>query len=81
MVRPKSSRIRKGRIDGYFDGKVPEDFWKLLTLYISVNALSSLPWAAKYDEGQIKIMLEQAEDILRWFDDFKKSIPSWYAFY
>ncbi len=36
----KSSLFASGMVDGYFDGNVPFDFWKLLGLYISSNTLS-----------------------------------------
>ena len=34
-----------GLVNGYFDHKVPYEFWRLLALYISSNMLSSIPWA------------------------------------
>ena len=35
-----ASTFASGMIDGYFDGNVPIDFWKLLALYICSNTLS-----------------------------------------
>ena len=42
-----------GMVDGYFDGDVPMEFWKLLALYICSNTLSSLPWAIPFGEGEV----------------------------
>ena len=68
----------RGMVEGYFDGDVPEDFWRLLLLYICSNTLSSLPWAVPYGETQIKVMTNQWADILSWFDDFDCIVPKWY---
>lgn len=68
----------RGMVDGYFDGEVPENFWRLLLLYISSNTLSSLPWAVPYGEEQVKVMTDQWADIRGWYDEFRKTVPSWY---
>ncbi len=68
-----------GIMDGYFTEEVPEEFWKLLTLYLSSNTLSSLPWAIPYGEEQIVFMRQQAAEILVWYDDMKRTVPSWYS--
>lgn len=67
-----------GMVDGYFDRKVPLEFWKLLALYICSNTLSSLPWAVPFGEGEIQTMRNQAAQILDWYDDMKNVIPTWY---
>jgi len=67
-----------GLVDGYFDGSVPEEFWRLLALYISSNTLSSLPWAVSFGEGEIHVMRRQAEQVLSWYENMKKIVPSWY---
>ena len=73
-----SPAFASGRIDGYFDGDVPEEFWQLLALYICNNCIGSLPWAIPYGEQEIQVMRRQCADILRWYDHFHKIIPSWY---
>lgn len=67
-----------GMVDGYFDGDVPVEFWKLLALYISSNALSSLPWAIPFGEGEIRVMQEQAAQVMQWYDGMKTAVPKWY---
>ena len=74
----KSLQFAAGRIDGYFEGNVPEEFFRLLSLYISSNILSSLPWAIQFGLEQIDIMTNQARQILIDFDFFKHSVPPWY---
>lgn len=71
-------RFASGLIDGYFDGQVPMDFWRLLALYIGSNMLSSLPWAIPFGEGEVQTMLRQAQDVMGWYDGMKKIIPGFY---
>ncbi len=67
-----------GMVDGYFDGNVPMDFWKLLALYVSSNTLGSLPWAISFGEREIQVMQKQAEQVLQWYDGMKNVVPCWY---
>lgn len=68
----------RGIVDGYFDGDVPLEFWKLLAFYIASNTLSSLPWAIPFGEKEISVMLRQCEDVLNWYDFMRNPIPTWY---
>lgn len=68
----------RGMVDGYFDGSVPMEFWRLLALYISSNTLSSIPWAIPFGEAEIGKFLAQAEEILGWYDGMKRVVPNWY---
>lgn len=68
-----------GMVDGYFDGEVPPEFWKLLALYISSNTLSSVYWAVPFGQDQVDTMLNQARDVLAWYDNMRRSIPAWYG--
>ena len=67
-----------GIVDGYFDGEVPMEFWKLLALYISSNMLSSVPWAIPFGEKEICTMLNQAKEVLSWYDYMRNPVPTWY---
>ena len=71
-------RFACGMVDGYFDKNVPMEFWRLLALYISSNTLSSIPWAIPFGEDEIRKFLEQAEEILGWYEGMTKIVPSWY---
>lgn len=68
-----------GMVDGYFSGNVPMAFWKLLALYISSNTIGSLPWAIPFGEGEILVMRNQAAQILQWYDQMHRVVPTWYA--
>jgi len=67
-----------GMVDGYFDNNVPELFWKLLKLYIGSNTMSSVPWAVDYSPKQTEVMLNQAKDVLAWYDNYTLTVPKWY---
>ena len=67
-----------GIINGYFDNEVPLEFWKLLALYISSNMLSSIPWAIPLGESEVNTMLNQAKDVLSWYNNMHNPIPTWY---
>ena len=75
----KSPLFASGMVDGYFDNKVPTEFWELLALYISTNTVSSIPWAIPYGDEQINIMLNQAKEVLEWYNGMTNPIPSWYC--
>ena len=67
-----------GIVDGYFDGNVPTEFWQLVALYIATNTISSVPWAIPFGQVEIDVMLNQARDVLQWYDNMKTCIPKWY---
>jgi len=74
----KAPSFASEMVNGYFDNDVPLDFWSLLALYISSNTLSSISWAASYGQKEIDTMINQAKDVLNWFDNMQNPIPKWY---
>src|SRR5699024_10584345 len=76
-----SPAFASGRIDGYFNHDVPDEFWKLLLLYISSNMLSSLPWAIPFGDKEISTMKRSYAELLDWYDNFQRIIPKWYNKY
>ena len=75
----KSPLFASGMVNGYFDGEVPLEFWKLLALYISSNTLSSLYWAIPFGQGEVDTMVNQAAEVLYWYDNMRNPIPTWYS--
>ncbi len=73
-----SPLFASGMVNGYFDGRVPEEFWRLLALYIVSNTLSSLPWAVPFGQEEVDTMRSQAAEVLSWYDNMSKVVPSWY---
>lgn len=74
----KSPHFASGMVNGYFDGNVPIDFWRLLALYISSNTLSSIPWAMPFGQSEINTMINQAKEVLEWYDNMRNPVPTWY---
>lgn len=75
MVSPP---FATGQLVGYFGGRPPIDFFRLLPFYIASNTLSSIYWSIPFGQNEIDTMLKQARDVLRWFDGMKNPVPSWY---
>ena len=73
-----SPAFASGMVYGYFDGSIPEEFWMLLALYISSNALSSIYWAVPFGQDQVDVMLRQGAEILEWYDNMNTAVPSWF---
>jgi aminoglycoside phosphotransferase (APT) family kinase protein len=73
-----SPHFATGQLNGYFNGKPPEEFFQLLALYISSNMLSSIPWAIPFGEEQVAVMKNQAKDVLTWYDGMNNHVPTWY---
>lgn len=76
-----SPSFASGIINGYFNYDVPQEFWDLLALYISSNMLSSVPWAYPFGDKEVETMLNQAKDVLHWYDNMQNTVPSWYYKY
>ncbi|WP_343770880.1 aminoglycoside phosphotransferase family protein [Clostridium malenominatum] len=70
-----------GQIHGYFDCNVPDEFFRLMALYIATNTISSIPWAIPFGEVEIKYMMDNAKKVFEWYDGFKTYIPLWYREY
>jgi len=73
-----SPHFASGQLDGYFGGKPPAEFFGLMAFYICTNAVSALPWAADFGQGEVDTMLRQAKDVLEWFDNMRNPVPTWY---
>jgi serine/threonine-protein kinase len=73
-----SPHFATGQLNGYFDGRPPVEFFRLLTLYIAVNTLSSIYWAIPFGQGEVDTMMKQSQDVLRWFSDMSNPLPTWY---
>jgi serine/threonine-protein kinase len=73
-----SPHFATGQIHGYFGGEPPIEFWNLLAFYIGSNTLSSIYWAIPFGQSEIDTMTNQSQDVMRWYDNFTRVVPSWY---
>lgn len=67
-----------GQLNGYFGGRPPEEFFRLLALYISGNTLSSIYWAIPFGQREIDTMMAQSRQVLSWFGNMQNPVPGWY---
>lgn len=74
----KAPLFASGMVNGYFNGDVPLEFWRLLALYISSNTISSVYWAIPFGQDEVNTMLNQAKEILSWYDNMRNPVPTWY---
>jgi serine/threonine-protein kinase len=73
-----SPHFASGQLHGYFNGNPPIAFFQLLAFYIASNTLSSIYWAVPFGPSDLDVMMQQAQDVLAWFDDMKNPVPAWY---
>lgn len=77
--RELSTPFAKGKIDGYFAGSPPEDFWKRQALYVAYSSLYSIVWAIPFGTSEIMGMIARCKAAFEDYDAFKRLIPRWYA--
>lgn len=73
-----STSFASGYINGYFNNSVPDLFFRLMALYVVANQLASIPWAVKFGQKEIDVMISLAQDVSSWYDGFKFYVPKWY---
>jgi len=67
-----------GLINGYFNNNIPKDFFPILALYAAESLISHLPWAITYGEDEVKTAYTVIKSVMKWYDNFKLVIPTWY---
>ncbi len=70
-----------GQIDGYFNHHVPEEFWRMLALYLSTSAITSIVWAKYFAPDRLNGILELNKNVVTWYEKLNNVIPSWYREY
>lgn len=74
----ESEYFETGLINGYFDNKIPDDFFPVLKYYTSESLITYLPWATTFGEEEIKTAQKVTDFQMLWYDRFKLEIPTWY---
>lgn len=70
-----------GQIDGYFNYQVPEEFWRMLALYLAVSAITSIVWAKYFAPERLESILELNRNVVKWYDGMNQVVPSWHREY
>lgn len=73
-----SEEFSSGQLHGYFDGEPPNEFFRLMAIYIASNALASIPWAIPFGEEEVKVMLRNIDEMLVHYENFNQYVPNWY---
>ncbi|MCL2446158.1 MAG: phosphotransferase [Oscillospiraceae bacterium] len=73
-----NARYNSGLINGYFDGKPPQAFFRMFAYYNAYCALAALCDSSQHNQGTPEEGRRHLENILNWHDDFNQLTPSWY---
>jgi len=76
--REWSVPFARGKIQGYFEGDPPEDFWKRHALYVAYSSLYSIVWAIPYGAADVEGMIDRCKVAFEDYEYFTRVIPSWY---
>ena len=74
----KSEYFETGLINGYFNNKIPEDFFKILKYYSVESLISQLPWSVQFGEEDIKTAYKVYDAMIKWWGNFNLDVPTWY---
>ncbi|NEW62220.1 phosphotransferase [Granulicatella sp. zg-ZJ] len=78
----KSAAFQTGIIDGYFHGRIPDDFFPVLSVYAAEFCIGNLYWAYHFGKKEDMTMMYQlAETIYDYFKGFTQTTPTWYGKY
>ena len=72
----KSPAFANGMIHAYFDNQVPNEFFKLLKLYVMTNQVSAISWSKAYGKEVLNRAIHSFHQVLKWYE--KGDIPIWY---
>ncbi|MDT8718459.1 phosphotransferase [Clostridium sp. 19966] len=75
-----SEGFAKGQIDGYFSDQVPDEFFKLLALYIGVYTLEHVARSVSHNQDKISIksIYSNTDFMTKMFGNYSTYIPNWY---
>ncbi|MGW5953352.1 aminoglycoside phosphotransferase family protein [Bacillus mycoides] len=67
-----------GQIEGYFNGRIPEEFWKLYAVYVGMTVFSSVVWSLRAAPHMLDDTLERLTIVLEDHKNFELSKPIWF---
>jgi GrpB-like predicted nucleotidyltransferase (UPF0157 family)/aminoglycoside phosphotransferase (APT) family kinase protein len=66
------------RVKAYFGGEPPVKFWQILSLYFAYDVIAIICNTYQYDEQGREDGLRHWRNVLSWYDNFNRVVPSWY---
>jgi len=73
-----SPKYTTGLLRGYFEGEPPEEFWRILAVYLTSGAMMLVTWAVFREPSFLDSCIQTAKDVLLWYDGMERQIPTWY---
>lgn len=73
-----SKEFSIGKIDGYFNKNIPEDFWIYRAFTMAKAIFYHVIWATDYFPKEIDNAYQTIHHVLYNYDNFKRIIPKWY---
>jgi aminoglycoside phosphotransferase (APT) family kinase protein len=67
-----------GQIHGYFNHNIPEDFWRLYSVYVAMVIFSTVVWTIKVSPVQLDKMIERIYNVLEDHKNFELLKPTWF---
>ncbi|MGM7636601.1 aminoglycoside phosphotransferase family protein [Bacillus sp. Hm123] len=76
--REQSVPFSIGQIAGYFDQKVPEEFWMLYSIYSAMVIFASVVWSLRFVPEELEEMIDRLYVVLEDNKNFEVLKPMWY---
>jgi serine/threonine-protein kinase len=73
-----SPEFAAGQIDGYFQNKIPLDFFQYLKFYTISVLIGTIPWSLQFSKDDLAFSLDSLQHVYEEFNQLKSDIPSWY---
>ncbi|QTM98996.1 phosphotransferase [Sediminibacillus dalangtanensis] len=68
-----------GQLEGYFHGKIPDDFWTLYAVYLAMAMFSSVVWTVRFSPENLEQMLKRLMTVQQEHHYFNLVKPVWYT--
>jgi aminoglycoside phosphotransferase (APT) family kinase protein len=74
-----SKEFSRGVIDGYFQNKIPDNFWLIRSFYMARNIIFHIVWATDQFPDEFNRALQSVKRILKEYENFTRTVPKWYV--
>lgn len=76
--RVDSVHFSSGQIHGYFNNNVPNEFWRIYSVYAAMLCFSSIVWSIKSSPQQLEKFTKRINLLLEDHHFFEELKPKWY---
>ncbi|WP_078547688.1 aminoglycoside phosphotransferase family protein [Litchfieldia alkalitelluris] len=67
-----------GQINGYYEGEIPENFWRLYSIYVAMSIFACVVWSKDYTPELLDEMLNRLYMVLEDHRYFEYTEPQWF---